>query len=261
MIARIERPPSDTGFSDATPGGQHPWTWAVGLPYRALASPHGGNVMPAAPTRGTDVFDAVGYFAALQSFLTYSFGWTRHDKGLIWWCDAGMPTEDPRFALIREVWVEDGLLDSYIDWCTTHPVMNALEEYADHPDHRPPDLSLEWRRRLPGEVAGLDSTSPYGMHLEYGDHIRGPSEASGRTGARLLGADQDARTATLIAETVTGWYAAMVEHGERLPPLTNGHSWRIDVFVKPIGFVGTYRRSRLTGLWFSGRHAFHVVGN
>lgn len=261
MIARIDRPTSDISLSDSVLGGQHPWTWAVGLPYRALVSRHGGSIMPSAPTQRTDIFDAVGYFAVLQSFLTYSFGWPRHDKGLIWWCDAGMPTDDPRFALIRETWVEDGLLDSYVDWCTTHPVMTALDAFADNPDHRPLELSLKWRRRLPGEVASLNPTSPYGMHLEFGDHIRSPSEARGHTGSRILGVDPDARTATLVAETVTGWYASLVEHGEQLPPLTGGRSWRIDVFVKPIGFVGTYRRSKSTGLWFSGRHAYHVVGS
>jgi hypothetical protein len=35
----------------------------------------------------------------------------------------------------------------------------------------------------------------------------------------------------------------------------------VDVFVRQIGFVGTYRRSRDTGLWFAGQHRYHAVGN
>lgn len=53
----------------------------------------------------------IAYFATLQSFLTYSFGWTRHDKGLLWWLDRGLRADDARFALIRDVWFADGLLE------------------------------------------------------------------------------------------------------------------------------------------------------
>lgn len=209
----------------------------------------------------TDELDAVGYFACLQSFLTYSFGWTRHDKGLIWWCDAGMPVDDPRLALIRDVWVADGLLDTYIDWCSTHPVMDALDAFATHVDRRPLDLPIEWRRRLAGQPGDADPASAYGKHLEFGGHVSGPSGPTNATGARLLRGDGDSPRATFVSDIVEGWYASLAARGADLPPLLDDRSWRVDVFVKPIGFLGTYRRSRSTGLWFSGRHALHSVGN
>lgn len=258
-LQRVRRPSADSGAD--TLAGQHPWSWAVGLPCRALVAPYSGAVMPAAPTPRTDVLDAVGYFATLQSFLTYSFGWTRHDKGLIWWCDAGMPVDDPRFALIRDVWVADGLLDTYIDWCSTHPVMTSLDAFAEHVDHRVLDLPDAWRRRLRGQPNDEDPTSAYGKHLEQVGHIAAPCEKLRAGSARLAGADIDTRSATVVSDTVSGWYSSLVLLGENLPPLSGDHSWHVDVFVKPIGFLGTYRRSRATGLWFSGRHSLHVVGN
>ena len=41
----------------------------------------------------------------------------------------------------------------------------------------------------------------------------------------------------------------------------SGRSWRIDVFCKQIGWLGTYRRSRITGYWFAGKHNTHIAGH
>jgi hypothetical protein len=260
LITRVDRPRAEGVLGEAG-DVLDPWTWAVPLPYRALADPHGAAILPAAPTPRTDEIDAVGYFACLQSFLTYSLGWTWHDKGLIWWCDAGMPVDDPRFALIRDVWVADGLLETYIDWCSTHPVMVALDAFTTRVDHRPLDLPFEWRRRLPGQPSDVDPTSAYGKHLESGGHISGPSEPTSAAGTRLFRGDDGSPRATFVSDVVEGWYASLAARGADLPALIDDRSWRVDVFVKPIGVLGTYRRSRSTGLWFSGRHALHIVGN
>ena len=56
-----------------------------------------------------------------------------------------------------------------------------------------------------------------------------------------------------------GWYRALAEMGARLPHLEE-RSWHVDIVVKPVGSLGTYRQSRATGLWFSGPHRLHLVG-
>lgn len=273
LIQRVVFPRVDFGLDDATLGGQHPWVWAIGLPYRALAAPWSGTVMPENPRAllrhneyghvAGDFDHAIGYFVSLQSFLTYSFGWTRHDKGLLWWVDQGSPVEDSRFALIRDVWLADGMFDRYLVWCVQHPVLDAFDAFEPHVDREPVTLSSTWRQRLHDAQseaeAGDLSLRPDQMHLQSGMHISGPS--AGRGDARLLGVDPGSRSAVLISDSVAGWYAALVTAGNELSTLPDGRSWRIDVHVKPIGFVGTYRRSRDTGLWFAGRHAHHTVGN
>ncbi|MGB3375029.1 MAG: hypothetical protein WBA87_07815 [Microbacterium sp.] len=272
-IQRITRPRVDFGLIDDSLGGQHPWLWATGLPYRAMTAPLSGAVMPENPrtllTRdehGTihgDFEHALGYFASLQSFLTYSFGWTRHDKGLIWWLDQGAPADDARFTLIRNVWLADGLLESYLSWCVQHPEIDVFDAFNPHVDRQPITLSDQWNDRLRttrDETDGDDlSFRPDQMHLHGGEHIGGPS--TGRSDAKLLGVDASSHSAVLVSETVAGWYAALTHYGSELPALPGGRSWRVDVHVKPIGFVGTYRRSRNSGLWFSGRHAHHSAGN
>ena len=38
-------------------------------------------------------------------------------------------------------------------------------------------------------------------------------------------------------------------------------SWRVDVTVTNLGYLGVFRRSRDTGADFQGRHAVHMWGN
>ncbi|MCU1509500.1 MAG: hypothetical protein JWQ12_1765 [Glaciihabitans sp.] len=218
--------------------------------------------MPTAPRVGEDFMGFLGYWTALQSFLTYSFGWTRHDRGLRWWYDAGRPTVDPRLALINAVWERDGNLLPYTEWChdrLSYFDHQALAEGTDY-DPTPDDLSGDWTRTL-AEVRGDQiprELSPHGKHLEGGDHAAGPASSTYRGSIALI--DRPARRAVYTCESVMGWYRGLVELSAELPELGDS-SWHVDVYVRPIGFLGTYRQSRETGLWFAGQHRHHTVGN
>jgi hypothetical protein len=76
----------------------------------------------------------------------------------------------------------------------------------------------------------------------------------------LIRTGPEQRRGSLILDSMVGWYRALIEAGDQLPAV-GGRSWRVDVVVRPAGWLGTFRRSRTTGLWFSGRHRFHLVGN
>ncbi|WP_157428833.1 hypothetical protein [Agromyces salentinus] len=204
----------------------------------------------------------LGYWCSLQGFLTHSFGWTRHDRGLRWWYDAGRPTDDPRFALLDAVWGRDGNLIAYAGWFHhrldwfDHQALTTWTRFDGSRDA----LSPTWERsfRATKERPAVDPTTPYGKHLEAGDHAAGPT--AGDFKANLVVVPNTERRAIYAAEVPRGWYRGLAELGNGLPPLSNA-SWRVDVYVRDIGFLGTYRRSRSTGLWFSGRHRFHSVGN
>jgi hypothetical protein len=45
-----------------------------------------------------------------------------------------------------------------------------------------------------------------------------------------------------------------------LDSITPEPSWRVDVVCQPLGWLGTFRRSRRSGLWFTGRHRWHELG-
>lgn len=274
---RISQPSLDFVESE---GGQHAWVWAVPLPYRAIASPWAAPVMPDAPNNveaGDGWFEhRLGYYATLQSFLTYSFGWTRPDKGLLWWITDGKPRVDSRFALIADTWDADGTLIGYLAWLSTRGGVGMAEEtlgqWAGETDQSELDLDTTWARQI---RTALDSdpwnsgSDPF--HLGAGWHISAPSRSSGlweTTGAddppksaRLVAINDVSRTATFVCDTVLGWYLGLTLLANELPPLARERNWSVDVFVRPIGFMGTYRRSRATGLWFAGQHRYHAVGN
>lgn len=38
-------------------------------------------------------------------------------------------------------------------------------------------------------------------------------------------------------------------------------SWYVNVFDRQYGYLGLFRQSRETGLWFQGKHNVHIKGN
>jgi hypothetical protein len=62
----------------------------------------------------------------------------------------------------------------------------------------------------------------------------------------------------VIADTYNGWYSELWRLGA--DRTKDGRSIRADVIVKPIGWLGEYRRSTVTGSYFRGHHRYHVMG-
>jgi hypothetical protein len=92
-------------------GEQAEWGFAIPWEYQALADPAGGRPMLRPPRSGDDLWSgALAYWGSLLHLLVYGFGWSRPDRGLRWWYDAGKPTHDLKLALLSEVWEADGQL-------------------------------------------------------------------------------------------------------------------------------------------------------
>lgn len=230
------------------------------LPYRVLAAPTVGNPMPTPPREGVDFMEYLGYWNSLQSLLTYSLGWTRHDRGLRWWYDNGRPTDDARLELLNLVWEYDGRLMAYAEW-----LHDRLSTFDQQPlarwtsyDNSLDPLTDETKRAFEATRDIPLEMSPHGKHLENGGHAEAPS-LEGYTSTMTV-TDAAARRAVYVSESMVGLYRGLVELGADLPKLANA-SWYVDVFVKPIGYLGRFQRSRETGLWFSGRHRYHTLGN
>lgn len=67
-------------------------------------------------------------------------------------------------------------------------------------------------------------------------------------------------TAVVLVPSYFGWLRVLHDADTVLSPRPDGRSWRVDVVCEPIGWLGTYRRSRVTGRWFTGRHRDHLLG-
>lgn len=274
---RIERvpvprwpPPGPAGTPElaSATGEQYEWGYAIPWMFRALASPLTNERMPAAPTPGDDVYAATGYWASLLHLLCYSFGWARPDHGLQWWFEAGKPVDDdPRLQLLAEIWDADGQLDWFAAQLSSLgadtfplPLLADVSRYEEKA--RGAAFERRWieSQRSSADASGIPSPISNGgsdpLHLSA--HCSGPLEETVGE-ALLLRSDRNQAQAVLRLDSMVGWYRALCLHGEALPEL-HGRSWHVDVVVRPVGWLGTYRQSRSSGLWFAGRHRYHAPG-
>jgi len=56
------------------------------------------------------------------------------------------------------------------------------------------------------------------------------------------------------------WYQALLNLSIDLP-MRGVHSWKVEVRIDSVGFIGTFRRSAETDLGFTGSHSTHTMGN
>lgn len=258
-------------------GEQPEWGFAIPWVCRALASPLTREPILEAPKRDIDVMQGPGaYWSSLLHLLIYGFGWVRPDRGLRWWYDSGKPVNDRMLRFISQVWDADGQLDWLAAWLWSR-------SWPDEND-------LGWReliKEATGYVAGEDGlfeelpvaaddpwlharlaeaqASPISSPVESGGdplhlslHIDGPLyQAPGQP--LLLRTSVADRRAVLMLDSMIGWYRALATETRSLPR-PKGHSWHVEVVVKPVGWLGTYRKSSQTGLWFRCRHSVHVRG-
>jgi hypothetical protein len=242
-------------------GGQPGWSWGMPGVYQALAAPRSYSPVPAKPRDDSPHEASLGYWTPLHHLLLYRLGWSRPDRGLRWWYDNGKPTEDPTLAFVAEVWDRDQTLDRYLAWSITSNVefhKNPSPTYQNRHDALPRD----WELWLAHNTRAHDSSSDFlhqfytaGDPLHLNSHLQSSMVSPGATIAVATN-----RRAVMITAEAQNWYATLNALGRTLEPL-NRQSWYVDVFVKPIGFIGTFRRSRSSGNWFSGQHRFHSPGN
>ncbi|WP_232819192.1 hypothetical protein [Homoserinimonas sp. OAct 916] len=272
FVTRVPRPEwldshNDNSGLERALGGQPEWFWSIPGVFRALASPRTGEAVPVLPREIRDVRDSLSYWTSLQYLLLYRLGWTRPDRGLRWWYDEEKPVDDPTLKLISKVWDRDGQLDHYLGWLLEgrprFDISNAVSwaDVMDEGEKLREPLSDEWeqwkrshgaREREEHPFAG--GTDPFHLTGHTGQTIWADSSAT------IAVVSLEERRAVLLADNMAGWYLELGKLGAGLPDI-GASSWYVDVFVKTVGYLGTYRKSRETGLWFSGRHRLHVAGN
>lgn len=223
----------------------------------------------------------LAYWEAGLYLLTMLIGWTDPGKGLAWlrknWDWDFL--DEPRIRLLTDVW-GDGKEEDFClfeAWCWEHgvghvsgrlpPAMAAklqhdrkAADFADQSWFKEFEKRRDFYERKDKSGGGYISnpytggTSP--LHL--GHSVAGAVGRGEPEGLLLAGAPKDAR-AVLVLEKARGWYEQLELNGRTLPKLGD-RSWHVDVFVKPLGWLGTFRKSRVTGLWFQGKHSLHMVG-
>ena len=244
-----------------------PWMRHVPALFRALADSGQREAMPRPVTGNFDT--ALATWGALHFAFCSLLGWSDVGKGLIWWYCEGKPVDgSPVLDLIKEVWGERDLIDDYAAWAWTPahrgwpapqwvdsihgPSATELANISRWPDE-------DWWRAFVRRRGDYHHGPFYGgsdaLHLTMhtGREEQTPSAAP------VVQLDPRHRRGVLITEGLGHWLADLDVLGQILPPLGE-RSWRIEVFDRRVGWMGEFRRSRVTGRWFLGKHSVHMAG-
>lgn len=274
IVRRLQTPISKNSLLDlgdsmwSQLGGQAEWFWGLPGVFHALASPKAAHPVPAAPTvaNSESHSQALGYWGSLHYLLLNRLGWSCPHRGLMRWYDLGKPTDDPTLGLISEVWGRDGYLDVYLAWLLRLQPRFMTGKSYEGPFSSPAiePLDPKWERWLEVTRRSLDSSPAPHFHLDGGYdslHLTGHTGEGGQRDPHSFLRIVDAPThqAVFVSDAMNAWYWDLREKAMSLPE--TGRSWRIDVFVRPVGYIGKYRLSRVTSLMFSGRHKYHAMGN
>lgn len=242
-------------------GDQPEWNRLVPLVWRMIADPGGRYDYPAPPR---DLDEATAWWAPLLQLCWYSLGWPRPDIGMRAWVHAGRPVDDPRLAVIDRLWGD--LIDYFCAWLWTggaslQSQMISHELGLPHPPAPEVAADRVWLAALESRILDGASHLPYGgggdpLHLAAHGFAGMGTDAVGV----LCRTSTQGRRAAVVLDGYSGWYRALAARGASLPELPGERSWRVDVTVAPVGWLGTYRRSRVSGRWFSGPHRLHRMG-
>ncbi len=245
-------------------GDSGPWVWALPTLVQALNDPRGPWSAPTAPwesaTRlGGAPIDPIAYWAPLTTLVWGVLGWVRPDVGIQRWIAEGRPTDTPQLMVLDRWWGEDAL--ALTAWTQRSSYAQGYSGTIHQQTGRGP-VSPPVRTRAEWGTMPDDGDALHLGHLL--EHLLGLGaiEVGNPQSGRLVhdlptGIDRDAH---LVLDTYCGWYGTLARLGTDLPSRPDGMSWRVHVTVKPLGFLGTYRRSRRTGRWFAGRHQHHMLG-
>jgi hypothetical protein len=234
-----------------------PWLRHLPVLHAVLA----GSIAPIGfappPPRDSDIFTACAWWEPLRYVIVTLLGWHDIGRGLRWWYDAGLPEDDTRLRVVKALWNDGPALDLFAAWA-----WNDADNYdrgGTGPTPLQPDIG--WWRRLPAR----------GLHWPH-DPFHGGMNALhlGHSGepiaARTIGDSVlqltwhvPSRRAVLVTSAFAAWKEELAAVEPALPQL-NGRSWHVDVFDRHVGWLGTFRRSRVTDVWFAGRHALHMRG-
>jgi len=247
--------------------GQKEWSWLIPLLHQTLANPEGTHSWPRY-TKESELEEACCYWAAAAYLCVVLLGWEDLGQGLRRLLKNGLPPKpSPHLDLLLQVWNDRDQLGLLGLWAWEHSPQYDRNGTYQTGEQRSDKTFLgeEWHERLLQqfpEGRTYQNNPYYGgydpLHLSV--HI-GDAFNTQREGHTLfLQSGPDQRRAVLVLDQMHGWMNALNDTTQTLKDVTP-RSWYVDVIVKPVGWLGTFRQSRVTGRWFTGTHTVHMMGS
>jgi hypothetical protein len=122
--------------------------------------------------------------------------------------------------------------------------------------------AYDWDEDASRTVWGSDILGIGGDVMHLRDHVTLPLAEPGHHELVIGTAPTQVRPgrAVLLLDGYLGWYSALHQRGHELSSKPGHRSWQVDVVCRPLGWLGTFRRSRRSGRWFAGQHRWHELG-
>lgn len=248
-----------------TEWNEYPSAWLKMFPavHRALASQNENHAFPIFQNM-SNLYDQCAYWEAASYLIHALLGWSDPAKGVFWLINhQEQARNDVRLNLLLDAWNSHGQLELLLAWyASDYAQHNLWGLYPQSNTSSKTRMTQEWWDSFRSRWPILPAGSPYSggwnpLHL----HCNGIEYLLGDPFFRptFYHSLQD-RKAVVMLESASGWHRSLRTTEDLLPKLHN-QSWYVDVVAKSLGWMGTFRRSRKTGLWFLGKHSIHMQGN
>jgi hypothetical protein len=266
---RAQWPPWDGPRDGDWLVGQKEWTSLIPLLHQTLANPEGPHAWPYYD-RASELEEACCYWTAAAYLCVVLLGWEDLGLGLRRLLKSGTPPRpSPHLDLLLQVWNDRSQLGLLGLWAWEQsPRFRGRTTRDDDWPKRSAETFLgeEWHqhfsRQFP-EHGGVFRHDPYHggydpLHLSM--HLGGAFDTFEDDPPLLLQRAPEQRRAVLLLDRMNGWMNALCSATSALEDV-GPRSWHVDVIVRPVGWLSTFRQSRVTGRWFTGTHTVHMMGS
>lgn len=221
----------ESGPSIDAIGDDPRWHRFTPMAWQAVAMNYTGNLPSIAqlpkfdhPMNASGSFSQIttaqAFSAALQ-LARYGLGWGHGAKGFAQWSSLGFPSLTSHLNVIRHLL--GGHAQYLADW------LNNVSSDGSNPLNS----------------GGYDS-----YHLE--SHSRGPERHTGSEFWCSL--SEDGNQKVLVVNSYLGWYHALSRGNSH----TDSFASSVDVYCKPVGWLGQFSRSQSTGIWHCTSEEIHL---
>lgn len=260
-------------------GDEFLWTWGAVSAFRSLADPGAPLPFPGKGEQGvlnpaSDI--APGYWSTLLALCYFRLGWSRPGWGIVEWLSRRSTFRDPTLEYIRQHW-SIANLKVFVAWAESlgtdygSPLEQGgkraepsrflkrfLNRYGYYEDGH-----FVWEQETVLNNGGRDA-----LHLTR--HLPGSWLANDFTHrvrdampVKKVGPSRD----MMALESGRSWFDWVINWGE-LAIESKGIGWIgnpgepvCDVYVEPIGLMGTYRLGFNTGIPYATTERIHHFGN
>jgi hypothetical protein len=176
--------------------------------------------------------------------------------GVARWILMGMPQTTPELSLLARVWGADALM--YF----SHPQMDWIPQAEGSLGFTPRTSGGQLSRIFEERESAQIFAGCGGLHMQV--HLQWQmcgEEMPEDVRLPAFIAKDDHQKVVLKLDAMRAWHTQLQTAGDRIAAELENPRVEVTVIAPPVGSLGTFSRSQLTGLWYTGSHEAHILGH